>query len=69
MLGMNSVSIDTHFMAIELTSDERNKLLGGPLSAAMAVMAVDMGIFSVPRKPSPWAANSPRPAAAMPPTP
>jgi membrane-bound lytic murein transglycosylase B len=46
MLGTNSVSIDTHFMAIELTSDERNKLLGGPLSAAMAVMAVDMGIFS-----------------------
>ena len=33
-------------MAVELTSEERNKLIGGPLAAAMAVMAVDMGIFS-----------------------
>jgi membrane-bound lytic murein transglycosylase B len=33
-------------MAVELTSEERNKLMGGPLAAAMAVMAVDMGIFS-----------------------
>lgn len=29
-----------------LTSDERNRLLAGPLAAAMAVMSIDMGIFS-----------------------
>jgi len=33
-------------MAIELSPEERDTLMGGPLSAAMAVMAVDMGIFS-----------------------
>jgi membrane-bound lytic murein transglycosylase B len=33
-------------MTLELTAEERNTLLGGPLSAAMAVMAVDMGIVS-----------------------
>ncbi|MFO7629124.1 MAG: hypothetical protein R6W06_06340 [Prochlorococcaceae cyanobacterium] len=33
-------------MTIELTSDERNKLLGAPLSAALAVMTVDLGVFS-----------------------
>ena len=33
-------------MSVELTTEERNKLMGGPLAAAMAVMAVDMGIFS-----------------------
>jgi membrane-bound lytic murein transglycosylase B len=33
-------------MTVELTNDERNKLLGGALSAAMAVMSVDMGIVS-----------------------
>lgn len=33
-------------MALELSSAERNTLMGGPLAAAMAVMAVDMGIFS-----------------------
>jgi membrane-bound lytic murein transglycosylase B len=33
-------------MTLELTSDERNKLLGGPLAAALAVMTVDMGIVS-----------------------
>lgn len=33
-------------MTVELTTDERNKLLGGALSAAMAVMSVDMGIVS-----------------------
>jgi membrane-bound lytic murein transglycosylase B len=33
-------------MTLELTTEERNTLLGGPLSAAMAVMAVDMGIVS-----------------------
>lgn len=33
-------------MALELTAEERDTLMGGPLAAAMAVMAVDMGIFS-----------------------
>ncbi|MFM7237736.1 MAG: hypothetical protein ACKOYK_13420 [Cyanobium sp.] len=33
-------------MSVSLTPEERNKLIGGPLAAAMAVMAVDMGIFS-----------------------
>jgi membrane-bound lytic murein transglycosylase B len=33
-------------MTLELTSDERNRLLGGPLAAALAVMTVDLGIFS-----------------------
>lgn len=33
-------------MTLELTPDERNKLFGGPIAAAMAVMAVDMGIVS-----------------------
>lgn len=33
-------------MAIELSPEERDTLMGGPLAAAMAVMAVDMGIFS-----------------------
>jgi membrane-bound lytic murein transglycosylase B len=33
-------------MTVDLTTEERNKLIGGPLAAAMAVMAVDMGIFS-----------------------
>jgi membrane-bound lytic murein transglycosylase B len=33
-------------MTVDLTTEERNKLMGGPLAAAMAVMAVDMGIFS-----------------------
>jgi hypothetical protein len=31
---------------LELTTEELNTLLAGPLSAAMAVMAVDMGIVS-----------------------
>lgn len=29
-----------------LTSDERNRLLAGPLAAALAVMSVDLGIIS-----------------------
>lgn len=33
-------------MSVPLTPDERNKLIGGPMAAALAVMAVDMGIFS-----------------------
>jgi hypothetical protein len=33
-------------LPLTLTTEERNTLLGGPLAAAMAVMAVDMGIFS-----------------------
>jgi hypothetical protein len=33
-------------MTIELSADERNRLLGGPLAAALAVMTVDLGIFS-----------------------
>ncbi|MEB3243855.1 MAG: hypothetical protein VKO44_09490 [Cyanobacteriota bacterium] len=33
-------------MSLTLTPEERNTLIGGPLSAAMAVMAVDMGIIS-----------------------
>lgn len=33
-------------MTIELSTDERNRLLGGPLAAALAVMAVDLGLFS-----------------------
>jgi hypothetical protein len=33
-------------MTLELSTEDRNKLLGAPLSAAMAVMAVDMGIVS-----------------------
>jgi membrane-bound lytic murein transglycosylase B len=33
-------------MALELSAEQRNTLMGGPLAAAMAVMAVDMGIFS-----------------------
>jgi hypothetical protein len=31
---------------IELSADDRNRLLGGPLAAALAVMTVDMGVFS-----------------------
>jgi membrane-bound lytic murein transglycosylase B len=33
-------------MTIELSADDRNRLLGGPLAAALAVMTVDMGVFS-----------------------
>lgn len=33
-------------MNIELTDAERSTLLGGPVSAAMAVMSVDLGIIS-----------------------
>jgi hypothetical protein len=33
-------------MTIELSADERNRLLGGPLAAALAVMTVDLGLFS-----------------------
>ena len=33
-------------MTIELSTDDRNRLLGGPLAAALAVMTVDMGVFS-----------------------
>lgn len=33
-------------MALALTPEERDTLMGGPIAAAMAVMAVDMGIFS-----------------------
>jgi hypothetical protein len=33
-------------MTIELSADERNRLLGAPLAAALAVMTVDLGIFS-----------------------
>jgi hypothetical protein len=33
-------------MTLTLTSEERNQLLGGPLAAAMAVMTVDLGLFS-----------------------
>jgi hypothetical protein len=33
-------------MKIELNDAERNTLLGGPVSAAMAVMSVDLGIVS-----------------------
>jgi hypothetical protein len=33
-------------MTIELSAEERNRLMGGPLAAALAVMAVDLGLFS-----------------------
>jgi hypothetical protein len=33
-------------MTIELSADERNRLMGGPLAAALAVMTVDLGLFS-----------------------
>lgn len=33
-------------MTLALTAEERDTLMGGPLAAAMAVMAVDLGIFS-----------------------
>lgn len=33
-------------MTLTLTNDERSQLLGGPLAAAMAVMAVDLGLVS-----------------------
>ncbi|MFM7361281.1 MAG: hypothetical protein ACKOBY_09765 [Cyanobium sp.] len=33
-------------MTIELSADDRNRLLGGPLAAALAVMTVDLGVFS-----------------------
>jgi hypothetical protein len=33
-------------MTIELSADDRNRLMGGPLAAAVAVMTVDMGVFS-----------------------
>lgn len=33
-------------MTIQLSADERNRLLGGPLAAALAVMTVDLGLFS-----------------------
>jgi hypothetical protein len=33
-------------MTIELSADERNRLMGGPLAAALAVMTVDLGVFS-----------------------
>jgi hypothetical protein len=33
-------------MTLTLTNEERSQLLGGPLAAAMAVMAVDLGFFS-----------------------
>ena len=33
-------------MTLDLSAEERDTLMGGPLAAAMAVMAVDMGIFS-----------------------
>ena len=37
-------------MALELSQEEHDTLMGGPLAAAMAVMAVDMGIFSSARE-------------------
>ncbi|MFN9661604.1 MAG: hypothetical protein ACK6BC_14785 [Cyanobacteriota bacterium] len=33
-------------MTLTLTKEERSQLLGGPLAAAMAVMALDLGLFS-----------------------
>jgi membrane-bound lytic murein transglycosylase B len=33
-------------VTLALTKEERSQLLGGPLAAAMAVMAVDLGLFS-----------------------
>jgi hypothetical protein len=33
-------------MTIELSPDDRNRLLGAPLAAALAVMTVDLGLFS-----------------------
>ncbi|MFM1797967.1 MAG: hypothetical protein RLZZ117_245 [Cyanobacteriota bacterium] len=33
-------------MTLTLTNEERSQLMGGPLAAAMAVMAVDLGLFS-----------------------
>lgn len=33
-------------MTIELNADERNRLMGAPLAAALAVMTVDLGLFS-----------------------
>lgn len=42
----HSHSLPVEPMTIELTSDERNKLVGAPLAAALAVMTVDMGVFS-----------------------
>lgn len=33
-------------MTIELNADERNRLMGGPLAAALAVMTVDLGVVS-----------------------
>ena len=33
-------------MALDLSHDERRKLMGAPLAAALAVMTVDLGVFS-----------------------
>jgi hypothetical protein len=33
-------------MTIELSADERNRLMGAALAAALAVMTVDLGVFS-----------------------
>lgn len=44
--GLASTCRLTPPKTLELTTEERNTLLAGPLSAAMAVMAVDMGIVS-----------------------
>jgi len=43
-------------MTLELSKDERSKLMGAPLAAALAVMTVDLGV--------PWAGSwPPRPSA------
>ncbi|MFM7286841.1 MAG: hypothetical protein ACKO02_08475, partial [Cyanobium sp.] len=33
-------------MTLDLSKDERSKLMGAPLAAALAVMTVDMGVIS-----------------------
>jgi hypothetical protein len=37
-------------MTIELSADERNRLMSAPLAAALAVMTVDLGVFSSARE-------------------
>jgi hypothetical protein len=41
-----AIAMTVDLSKLELSKDERSKLMGAPLAAALAVMTVDLGVFS-----------------------
>jgi len=45
-VGLPQLPCPANSMTLDLSKDERSKLMGAPLAAALAVMTVDMGVIS-----------------------